>query len=258
MDIYNKSGSRLYGLTEKEESAVEWGTAFTIALLWIALTVAVYAIIALFDRRFRFVNHEGFADLGRFFMRILITVVPAILFLAINLLVRVGGKLGIRFVIPVLLLEILLVPGIAFVKMHMLNPERLAKKARSAKGDFETFRKEYLSEHRGGNERTPSEVYVWEQFCMIADWQGNSYRFCPKKRRLRFANAVFELNRDVMPDLSEWEWHERESDETETDTIYVLKYNDGTQVTNRIYRDYLLTVLWTVLLGLLGLKRRRK
>ena len=236
---------------------MEWGTAFTIAFLWIAGTIAVYAVLALLDRKFHFVNHKGFADLGRFLCRILITVVPPILFLAVNLLIRVGQRFGLWVIIPVLLCEILFVPAVAFVKMYLLNPKRLAAKAREQQGGYEAYRTEYLLKHKGGNEHTPAEEYVWEQFRTIAGWQGNSYRFCPESRRMEFAKAVFSENADITEGLTGWEWHDGAGGD-DLDTVYILKYSDGTETAHRIYRDFLLSTLWELLKKALLLGRRRK
>ncbi len=234
---------------------MNWGWAFLIVLFWIVGTILLYCVIEALDKRFHFQSSEGFAGLGRWLMRILYTIVPPVLFLAVNLLIRIGRAYGWWWIPAVLILEIVFIPLVFFIKELLLNPKRIAEKARREIGDFAEYEREYYREHANHPEFDGGAPYGYlgEQLDYMSGKQGClAYFFCPKKKRKAFAGAIVENNLDILPTLCSWDYYEeKDSEENVTgngyDSFLVLIPENGEKIKSRIYRDSLPLFLWLCL-----------
>lgn len=232
-----------------------WGWAFLICLFWIVGTILLIYVVEALDKRYHFQSHEGFASLGRVLYWILWGIVPPILFLAVNLLVRIGMAYGWWWIPAVLVFEIVFFPLVFFLKELLLNPKRIAKKARQKTGSFkgfeETYYRQYVN-HREFDGNAPY-AYLAEQLDYMARRQGClAYFFCPKKKRKAFAGAVLENNLDNLPPFRSWDYYEERDAEDQTlgngyDSFVVLVPEEGETVKSRIYRDSLPLFLWICL-----------
>lgn len=229
---------------------MSWGLAFLIVLCWIVGSWVLYALLDLLDKKYHFYSREGFAGLGRFLCRIIDTFVPAILFLCINLLIRMGKRFGGWYVISAFILLVFAVPLYGLLKMYLLSPKRIAVKARKTLGDFTAFKEEYRQEH--ANQREPlsdrelAEHYLWRQLNYLVKRQGNSYFFAPSSRRVAFAKAVIDNNRDVLTGLTRFDYFDDKKSGNGMDSRCRLYYEDGREESVRINRETILGILWII------------
>lgn len=224
--------------------------AFLIALCWVIGTILLYILIERLNKRFRFQSDEGFAGLGRWLYRILFTTVPPVLFLAINLLVRIG-EYGIGWMLLALLFEIGLIPFCFYVKAMLQNPERIARKARKKAGNYDAFEEDFYTEyetHREFDGKAPFH-YIWEQLGYMAKRQGTSYFFCPRWKRKAYVSEIIENNLDILPPILGWEYYEDKEGGNGFDSILVFRLTDGTEDSSKIYRDSLILFLWLCLIS---------
>ena len=225
------------------------GWAFLVAILWIVATLLFYTFS---DRRRKKLHphrKEGFEGLGRALYRILFTFVPPILFLAVNLPIRIGRLFGAVWGLITLAAEILLTPSIFFIKAVMMDPKRIAVQARMQLGEYEPYAEKFYKEyetHREFDGTAPFQ-YIWEQLRYLEHKQGNSYFFCPKPKRKAFIRAIIEYNRDVLPPLSGWEYYEDKESGNGYDSVLMLQLADGTEERCVINRDSLWIFLWICL-----------
>ncbi|MBO4281343.1 MAG: hypothetical protein J5872_05850 [Lachnospiraceae bacterium] len=227
---------------------MNWGWTFLIALLWIVGTSFLYGVIEVLDKRYHFQSQEGFAGLGRWLCRILLTLVPPILFLVINLSIRIGMRFGVFWGIVSLVMEIVFVPLCFFLKTVVLSPERLAKKARIKLGDYRLFEENFYRENPGkpDYEGKAPFAYFANQFYEVSEKIFLSHFFCSKKRRKRYAEAVIENNRDVLPEITRWDYYDDPKLGNGYDSVLLLCSGD-TEERYTINRDSLPLFLWIIL-----------
>ena len=238
-----------------------WGLAFFIGFLWIVGTILIYVVIEFLDKRYHFQSSEGFAGLGRWLFRIIMTILPPVLFLAVNLLIRIGMSYGWGWIPIVLIVEIVFIPFVFFLKEMLLNPKKIAEKARRKTGDFAKFEEEYYREHANHREFDGHAPYAYlgEQIDYMVRKQGClAYFFCPKKKRKAFAGAIVENNLDILPPFRSWDYYDEKDSEEEIvsngyDSFFVLVPEDGEEMKSRIYRDSLPLFLWLCLKQMPGL-----
>ncbi|MBO4280306.1 MAG: hypothetical protein J5872_00470 [Lachnospiraceae bacterium] len=225
-----------------------WGLAFLIVLLWIVGTSLLYGIIEALDKRYHFQSREGFAGLGRWLYRILFTIVPPILFLAVNLLIRVCARFGVLWLIIVLIAEIVCIPAYYFLKAMLQSPARLARKARLEEGDYALFEENFYKEHSRHREfdgQAPY-TYLWYQFNDMAGRISYGHFFCPKKRRKAYAEAIIENNRDILPEITRWDYYDDPEIGNGYDSVLVL-YCGEEERKMEINRDSARLFLWLCL-----------
>jgi len=225
------------------------GWAFLIAIGWIAATLLIYSISDRRRKKMKPHSSEGFARLGEMLYRILFTFVPAILFFAVNLPIRIGRLYGAGWGFFTFAAEVLLIPLIFIIKAMLMNPEKLARKARETLGEYEPYAENFYREyenHREFDGKAPFH-YIWEQLRYLAGKQGNSYFFCPRFKRRAFIKAIVENNRDVLPPLTGWKYYEDKERGNGYDSMLLLELADGTTEKCGIDRDSLWIFLWICL-----------
>ena len=229
---------------------MSWSTALIVALAWMGVTIIYYIIIGFIDKKMHVLDHTGFADLGRALVRVVFTIVPALLILDVNAVIR-AARFGIGGFFLGLFAVIFTVPILLFIKTRIYNPERAAKKCRKKTGEYEAFREKFLKEEEYHSTKTSAEKeivesYIWNQFKVLVDTLGIGYRICSDKKRKEYAEAIIRRNSDLLQKLVSWDYKDDDDKDGTTSRLY-LRYKDGSRSDLTIYWESLLLVFLVVI-----------